>query len=164
MDSYHEISPSGTGIKIIAKTSRKRLPGDKSGRKNGDYEIYIAKRYFTITGWNEQPKEIREIDDVIDEIFALIVGDDPAKKTKAARSPENECASRKPTDAEPVNDEIIIEQVKLHKKGQSLWEGQTSTYKSESEADLALCGLISRYTEDEGQVDRIFRGVRTIIS
>src|SRR5512136_47259 len=44
-DNYAEISPSGTGIKIII---RGKLPG--TGRKKGDVEVYDKGRYFTITG------------------------------------------------------------------------------------------------------------------
>ena len=45
IDSYAEVSPSSTGIKIIAKGS---LPG--KGTKRGNIEIYDQSRYFTVTG------------------------------------------------------------------------------------------------------------------
>ena len=32
-----------------------------------------------------------------------------------------------------------------------------SVYSSQSEADLALCGVLACYTSDAGQVDRLFR-------
>jgi primase-polymerase (primpol)-like protein len=43
-DSYTEISPSGTGIRIFFKGT---IP---SSRKEGNIEIYDDKRYMTITG------------------------------------------------------------------------------------------------------------------
>lgn len=43
--SYTELSPSGTGVHIIAKGS---LPG--KGKKVGDIEMYDQGRYFTVTG------------------------------------------------------------------------------------------------------------------
>lgn len=43
--SYTEISPSGTGIRIICRAG---LPG--KGTKKGNYEIYGSGRYLTITG------------------------------------------------------------------------------------------------------------------
>ena len=45
LDSYTEISPSGTGVRIIV---RAKLP--HGGRKKGHFEIYDRDRYLTITG------------------------------------------------------------------------------------------------------------------
>lgn len=47
MDSYTEISQSGTGIHIIIKG--KKL-GDKCKGRNGQVEIYDHSRYFALTG------------------------------------------------------------------------------------------------------------------
>jgi len=47
MDSYTEISQSGTGIHIII---RGKKPGIKCKRKDGQVEIYDCKRYFALTG------------------------------------------------------------------------------------------------------------------
>jgi len=45
LNSYTEISPSGTGLRIICKAS---LP--PGGRKKGNVEVYQDGRYLTITG------------------------------------------------------------------------------------------------------------------
>ena len=50
LDSYAEVSPSGTGVKVIVKAT---LPG--KGRKNPNYEsgaveVYDRSRFFTLTG------------------------------------------------------------------------------------------------------------------
>ena len=45
IDSYTEVSPSGTGVKIWAKG---KPPG--SEHKKGDFEIYDSKRFFVLTG------------------------------------------------------------------------------------------------------------------
>jgi len=55
LDSYTEISPSGTGLKVFCKAPRmdygKKADGkDSQGIKVGDTEIYFAERYFTVTG------------------------------------------------------------------------------------------------------------------
>lgn len=44
LDSYTELSPSGTGVHII---SRGKIPG--SGRR-GSVEMYSQDRFFTVTG------------------------------------------------------------------------------------------------------------------
>ena len=45
LDSYTEISPSGTGLHIFCKADL----GDFSGRKNEQIEVYAHSRYFTVT-------------------------------------------------------------------------------------------------------------------
>lgn len=46
LNTYTEISPSGTGIRLLA---RGRLPGKR--RRCGRVEAYETGRYVTITGW-----------------------------------------------------------------------------------------------------------------
>jgi len=46
LDSYTEISPSGTGIRIFVKDVK--LP--PNGRKKGKIEVYESRRYLTVTG------------------------------------------------------------------------------------------------------------------
>ena len=45
VNSYTELSPSGTGVRIFVKGT---LPED--GRKVGNVEMYQNKRYLTVTG------------------------------------------------------------------------------------------------------------------
>ena len=43
LDSYTELSATGTGLHII-------VCGDVPNRRNGDIEVYSSKRFFTMTG------------------------------------------------------------------------------------------------------------------
>ncbi|MCH8054992.1 MAG: hypothetical protein IH857_02410 [Deltaproteobacteria bacterium] len=45
VNGYTEVSPSGTGIRILVKAS---LPA--GGRKKGNIEMYDTERYLTVTG------------------------------------------------------------------------------------------------------------------
>jgi len=47
MNSYTEISKSGTGIHIIVMGKK---PGDKCKGRNGQVEMYDHKRHFALTG------------------------------------------------------------------------------------------------------------------
>ncbi len=49
LDSYTEVSPSGTGVKIFLKS---QMPGDRHRTKfrTGEIEFYDAGRYFAMTG------------------------------------------------------------------------------------------------------------------
>ena len=57
-DSYTEVSPSGTGVKIFAKGAPPSLPGSvipiKEGKSHGDkrpqIEVYVKGRFFAVTG------------------------------------------------------------------------------------------------------------------
>lgn len=66
VNSYTEISPSGTGLHIFAKGSI-----DTDGRRHGNIEIYSAKRYVTVTGkqWAEFPEELG---DATSQIAAIL--------------------------------------------------------------------------------------------
>ncbi len=51
LDSYTEVTPSGTGVRIwVIGTVIGRLPGGKEGTRRGPIEIYSGSRYFTVTG------------------------------------------------------------------------------------------------------------------
>jgi putative DNA primase/helicase len=43
LDSYTELSASGTGLHIIVR-------GDVPNRRKGEIEVYSSKRFFTVTG------------------------------------------------------------------------------------------------------------------
>jgi putative DNA primase/helicase len=45
LNSYTEVSPSGTGVRIFVYA---KLPGE--GRKKGDIEMYSSGRFLTVTG------------------------------------------------------------------------------------------------------------------
>lgn len=49
-DSYAEVSPSQTGVKIIVR-GKPRKNGKKSGAGGTAVEVYGHARYFTLTGW-----------------------------------------------------------------------------------------------------------------
>ena len=43
LDSYTELSATGTGLHVIVR-------GDGPNRRKGDIEVYSSKRFFTVTG------------------------------------------------------------------------------------------------------------------
>jgi putative DNA primase/helicase len=49
-DSYTEVTPSATGLRIWIRTETGLLPGGEDGRREGPIEAYGAARYFTVTG------------------------------------------------------------------------------------------------------------------
>jgi putative DNA primase/helicase len=49
-DSFTEITPSETGLRIWITTHDGLLPGGAHGRRKGPVEVYGAGRFFTVTG------------------------------------------------------------------------------------------------------------------
>ena len=66
LNSYTEVSPSGTGLHIFV---RGHLP-DK-GQKRGPIELYDRERYFTVTGAHlpETPTTIEERQAVVEWLY-----------------------------------------------------------------------------------------------
>lgn len=64
------------------------------------------------------------------------------------------------TEAEPVSleDSELLEKAKENDKFRRLWNGSTSGYPSQSEADLALCAKLAFWTGgDKRRIDSLFR-------
>ena len=142
--SYTEISPSGKGIHIIVKGN---LP--ENGRKNGSVEMYADGRFFTITGNvpDKAQSEITECQEAILEFHQQHFGNPKAYKS-LDRMLDQE-------------DDALIQtaiNAKNGKKFDQLWNGDYSGYPSQSEADLALCQMLSYWTRgDNKEIDNLFR-------
>jgi len=150
MDSYTEVSPSGTGLHIIVQA---KLPA--GGRKGDRVEIYDRGRYFTFTEdhLKDTPKTINkrdaEVKELIEEYFSQ-------KETK--KSDANASATDEFTDKEIIR---LAKKAKNGEKFKRLWGGDASDYKSHSEADLALCQTLCFYAgKNPNHIDRLFRRSR----
>lgn len=153
LNSYAEISPSGTGAHCICIGE---IPGDR--RRKGNIEMYETGRYFTVTGEHipGTPDEIRPAQREINRLYE--------KRFKAEKTeiPEPEPREEGNGNIKGLSDSEIIE-ICRHAKNSGtfeslysgLWKG---SYKSQSEADLSLCSILAFYTQDPGQIDRIFSG------
>ena len=151
LDSYTEISPSGTGLRIFIYA---KLPPD--GRKRGNFECYSSGRYLTITG-NQvpgTPNEVHSRQAELDAVHQDIFGEWLKQRNQVAVSA---------TIPQPLglDDSEILERAFKAKTGaafRALYSGDASAYRSTSEADFALCCKILFWVAgDLAQADRIFR-------
>lgn len=157
LDSYTELSPSGTGLHIIA---RGKPPA--SG-KRGRVEMYDSGRYFTVTGnvyggRTEVPPQTRT--DVLARLHAEHIaapsrGADPRNGTSESNHANG--AVLELTDNEVLD---LCRGARNASKFARLYDlGDAAEYGGDdSSADLALLGVISFYTQDPDQLDRLFRG------
>jgi len=144
LNSYTEISPSGTGIHVIVKGTTPRT----NGSKKGDREMYDNARFLTMTSHilPEFPVVISDSQPAINTLYEKWFGKDPAPSKDMVVITE-------------LPDDQIIKQCKTSHGDRftKLWSGDISDYVSQSEADLALCAVIAGQGCDAAQIDRIFR-------
>jgi primase-polymerase (primpol)-like protein len=150
LDSYTEVSPSGEGYHVILQG---RLPSARNRR--GKVEMYEKKRFFTVTGDHVEgtPRSAKERHDELDEVYDEHIG-------VGTTVGGNEQASRQ-SSTPALSDSELIRRAGAAKNGekfQRLWQGQTTGYASQSEADMALCCLLAFWTGgDAKRIDSLFR-------
>jgi putative DNA primase/helicase len=150
LDSYTEISPSGTGYHVILQG---RLPSDRNRR--GKVEMYEKKRFFTVTGNHVEgtPRSAKERHQELDEVYDEHIG------VETTAGGNEQASSQSSTPA--LSDSELIQRAGAAKNGekfQRLWQGQTTGYASQSEADMALCCLLAFWTGgDTKRMDSLFR-------
>lgn len=186
LDSYTELSPSGSGVHILAKGKKPnkeekickvKIPvtlnkGKENEEKNYvDYEMYDSGRYFTFTGrtlsgCDKGLEERQERIDKVYELFKLRQEEQKEKKQKAKTSPSPVVSSSSGGSGERVvpteSDVELLEKMFNSKKGDSLrrlYDGDLSEYGGDhSRGDLALCNALAFFTNLDGErIDRMFR-------
>lgn len=146
LDTYAEVSVSGTGVKAIAYGEK---PGARC-RKNGlELEIYGEKRLFALTGQrlDDAPLQVNDCQDYLDHLYRTAFG-----ATAPTPSP-------RPAFVSDDDDRAILDWLTVHNpKFGPLWAGDTSAYNGDhSAADQALCNLLAFRTGDENRVDSLYR-------
>jgi len=152
VDSYTEISPSGSGIRIFA-TGQARETGK---RRSGQIEIYdrYSPRYLTVTGHRIgdhttiQPRKKK-----LERLVERVLGSTPVKTAPA------------PVESDGNYAETVDEFLSLAKSASNwdkiskLWQGDwAGEYTSQSDADLALCSHLAFYCgPNPEKIDELFR-------
>lgn len=161
MDTYTELSPSGTGYHIIFRCDLTKIP-QKNGKldpafytKNTkkDLECYfsgLTNRFFTYTGEAVNSLDIEERTEQVLQFLNLFMIQG-SSKPQGGESP--------PIGVE-LSDDEIIKKARDEPNGKFIKlfdDGDWSGYRSQSEADHALCLKIGFYRCDRDTIDRIFR-------
>jgi primase-polymerase (primpol)-like protein len=164
LDSYTEVSPSGTGYHVLI---RGELPEGRNRR--GSIELYDTARFFTVTGDHIErtPTRVARRQDAltaihreyVQEVERDTVSESEHRDTADDQSPTTETAA---VDVDlDLDDEDLLEKARTASNGQKferLWNGNTVGYDSQSEADMALCCLLAFWTGgDPTQMDQLFR-------
>lgn len=156
LDSYSEISPSGTGVKVFIKAV---APGTESRRNK--VEIYSTARYFTVTGDMLKPDcEVMRRQEELDNLYQLIFGEVAVPQPVTISTPAE--IARKLALVQAMSDEQIITLAMEAANGAKfnrLWHGELIDLGGDhSRADMSLCTLLTYWTRgDAVRVDRLFR-------
>ena len=147
LNSYTEISPSGTGVHIIVRAAK---PGDRNRTQN--VEIYDRDRYFTVSGdvLEGYPGEIRDKQRQLNELYATLFPPKPDRQPAAA-----------PTAPATLDEETVLERIRRSRKADEfevLWQGGYGGHEGASEATLDLVNILCFFAQgDEDLVDSLFR-------
>jgi len=170
--SYTEISPSGKGLHIIAKCGE---PFAGAGMNKPEIEIYQSGRFFTVTGkrYDGSSEVTADCTESILGIYNSFSGilngtlgvntgsNDTTKGMSDADENTAVNATSATGGASSMSDSELLDKARASKGGskfEALWSGDCNGYKSQSEADLALCSSLAFWTADDaGRMDRLFR-------
>ncbi|WP_455429445.1 phage NrS-1 polymerase family protein [Natronorubrum halophilum] len=160
LDSYTEISPSGTGFHVLIEGE---LPDGRNRR--GSIELYDTARFFTVTGdsLEEMPGHVARRQDALEAIHREYVQDSESDGTSESgyRGVTDDQASTDTAGDVDLEDKELLEKAQNASNGEKferLWNGNMAGYESQSEADMALCCLLAFWTGgDHTRVDRLFR-------
>jgi hypothetical protein len=84
MDTYAEISPSRTGVKLLCIGAIP--PGARTKNKAGTVEIYSSGRYFTLTGQRIEgaPKRVEQRQEQLTAVWQKYIGSEQVKPEPAS--------------------------------------------------------------------------------
>lgn len=146
LNTYTETSVSGKGLHFLCKG---KLP-ENARKRRDEYglEMYDTLRFVCITGnvFGEK-KPLADLSNKIGDINLRYMGK-PIEYKPAIR--------RQATQT----DKVIIEQISKSVQGEKfrkLYSGDWSDYQSQSSADYAFVRMLTIWTQDESQIDSIFR-------
>lgn len=150
LDSYTELSCSGTGIHIIGHGTKPEYAGCKSDKLGFGIEVYDSARFLVMTG--ERMTEVTRPIDRQDELLALCRRLWPKSEKLYSKRPEHPG----PVDLE---DQELLERARRSRTGakfRKLYDqGDSSGFASASEADFSLLNMLIFWTA--GDRERIIR-------
>lgn len=139
-NTYMEVSPSGNGMHIILRGSV------NGGRRRERVEVYSSERYFTMTGNSFNDNPIVESPTFLYQLW------DQLGATKIVETAMTVGSAQHSDDATIYN-----KACETNEKFYKLWTGDyREWYASQSEADMALVNILSFYSRNREQIERMF--------
>ena len=152
-NSYTEISPSGTGIRIVIEAE-----AVGANKRRGKIELYSAGQYATLTGnVLEAHTRVEKRQAELADFYQLIFGAEEPSKHKP--KPALDDSDPKYTRVRALTDDELILKATEAANGAKfvkLWTGEDVT--DHSQADSSLCAILAYWSRgDLERMDRLFR-------
>jgi len=166
-DTYCEVSPSGTGVKLICKArspfatgrNKKLASVQAITSKTPGLEIYDHKRFWTFTGLRliDKPNTVNECQEAMNWLcrrYESELGSPDGGRTREMRRTEA-------IGTPPADDQEILDRAFASANGhriRQLFGGSRDGYQSASEADLALAAFLAFWTgPDQPRLESLMR-------
>lgn len=154
--TYAEVSPSGTGLKIIGQGIK---PGElcKAVCGWGKVEIYDHSRFFTVTGdIYGGYTTLADIQETLNQHYALLF-----PKLQSQPEPQESAPNPTGTRTAELSDAELLERMFASKNGakiRDLWNGDTYGHNDDdSRRDLALLSHLAWWTNGKpAWMERLF--------
>jgi putative DNA primase/helicase len=164
--SYAEVSVSGTGLHALAwgaKPSMQR-PWTKLSPACWPFEVELFDNHFlTITGNHlaGTPTEVLENNGGISLVYYHVAKVEADARPEPVRAPRPTRTTETPSAPSPkMTDDELLQKIGVSAQAAKfikLMAGQIDDYAGDSEADLALAGVLAFWTQDPEQIERIMR-------
>jgi hypothetical protein len=149
LDSYCEVSPSRSGVKLVLR-GRKPGPACRKKYRGGEVEVYHKERYFCLTG--ERLKNLPVTTQDRTEALAKVY-----RQVWPTKGKQTEAGPRRAND---LSDEALLDKARAaanSEKFRRLYD-QGDTGGDHSAADVSLLAQLGFWTGwDRGRMDRLFR-------
>ena len=161
LNSYTEVSVSGTGLHVICNGALPIKDGDTGTKRKfklaegADIELFYGKQFIVLTGdIYEGRNTMRNCGAELGQLWEKYTAGEQAKQEKMEL--------RQPATPNDIDDrELITKACDTDEQFKRLWEGDISACKgdgSHSAADFALCCKLAFWTgRDAGRIDTLFR-------
>ena len=144
-ETYTEYSVSGTGLHILTFGNVSKGFNNRTER----VEMYSRDRFCALTGNALQPLEPCSNQEAINKLYELYKP--PEKHYSEHKEPS-------PVFLNSLSDEEVLKYAERNTRFSSVFSGDTTSFQSDSEADLYLCGRLAFWTDrDPEAIDRLFR-------
>jgi Protein of unknown function (DUF3987) len=155
LNSYTEVSPSGTGAHTIIRGKLPTGKGNQVAHQGGKVELFSRARYFTFTGLHLDgtPTDIGDRQLELLKLHGELFG---SRNHRDAAEGTTRPSRLITSDRDLIT---MARQARNGSKFERLWSGQwKGDYPSQSEADLGLCCLLAFWTgKDRARMDDLFR-------
>ena len=147
LDTHTEISVSGKGVHLILK-------GKLRGKRNrtGRIEMYDHDRYFCMTGqhMDQSPKSVNKRQQQLKNLYFETFTPAVSRQAPSVQ-PENHSGTPYLTL------DRLIQRINDLEKGKRLFQGDTSGYPSQSEADAAFFSIARRQGGNDDTIVEAWR-------